>query len=246
MKPGPVDGTLTAQQENFCRRTVEWGNVARAYRDSFNVAPGTRSWDVWRAASRLKTEAHIQRRIDELNAAALEQSLANTTARMNELRAMETANLADVQHQRFAACRHCHGVGHAYQWKDPAEFEAACADAVATAGKNPPKLPNCDGGFGYDPLQGPHPTCTECFGVGSPYLYQMAREDMTEAQAACIAGMKNGLYLFVDQTKIRDQLSRMTGAYKDAVTLNQPTQVASDAAPGDAGKSYLQMVHSRR
>ena len=52
-----------------------------------------------------------------------------------------------IQYRRLC-CRHCHGVGHAYQWEDGEEFGRAVH--IAAQAENA-LLPTDEGGYGFNP-----------------------------------------------------------------------------------------------
>ena len=52
-----------------------------------------------------------------------------------------TADVNEIISHRRVCCRHCHGIGHAYQWRDVDEWASAWTGAMDWNGANPDKPP---------------------------------------------------------------------------------------------------------
>lgn len=99
-----------------------------------------------------------------------------------------------IEYRRFC-CRHCHGVGHSFQWKDEEEYRAA--DSAWTLATIDPKArrkagpkPTEDGGFGFDRRNPPVETCTECAGEGVPEVFVADTRHLSRSARALYAGIK--------------------------------------------------------
>ena len=68
-----------------------------------------------------------------------------------------TADVNELTEYRRLCCRHCWGFGFNYQWRDAIEFE----DAVTEARAKKKKIPNGNGGYGYDNSLDPNPDCLD-------------------------------------------------------------------------------------
>ncbi len=68
-----------------------------------------------------------------------------------------TADVNELTEYRRLCCRHCWGFGFNYQWRDAIEFE----DAVTEARAKKKKIPNDNGGYGYDNSLDPNPDCLD-------------------------------------------------------------------------------------
>lgn len=90
-----------------------------------------------------------------------------------------TADPNDISQNRIAACRHCHGIDHEYQWRTPREYREARVAAIyaiyddpdlrdaAMAGQiEDARIPTDAGGYGYRATMEPAPDCPECDGEG--------------------------------------------------------------------------------
>lgn len=123
-----------------------------------------------------------------------------------------------VQYRRYA-CRHCHGLDHAYQWRDEREFEEAKAKAV----QNKRALPTCDGGFGYSSKREPNPDCPRCDGDGHEQTFIADSRQLSAKGKALYAGVRqsrDGLEMLMnDREKAWDNVARHLGLFKDRLEL---------------------------
>lgn len=121
---------------------------------------------------------------------------------LREWVALATADPSRIMKVRRVNCRHCHGVGHLYQWGEREYAEALDAAARPTKGE-PTPLPDCSGGFGWRSNAEPHPNCPECNGEGLEDIFFGDTESLTGPERKLIAGIKrtkDGL-----EVKLRDQ-----------------------------------------
>lgn len=125
--------------------------------------------------------------------------------------------LARIEHR---ACRHCHGDGFKYQWKEH-EFEAAVAahDADPKA-----KWPDWAGGMGFDQTRDPHPDCPHCMGEGHKVTIVTDTRDLSEAGRALYKGSKvdkngNIEVQMHDQEAARRFYAQLVGAIVDRKEL---------------------------
>jgi len=107
---------------------------------------------------------------------------------------LATADPSKISHVRRVNCRHCWGVGHAYQWK-PREYAEACDSEGAP--------PPCDGGFDFVLNREPNEACPECEGEGVEETFFEDMRTLGPAERKLIAGVKRtkeGI-----EVKLRDQ-----------------------------------------
>lgn len=113
-------------------------------------------------------------------------------------------------------CRHCWGIGHAYQWTE-AEFEAADKEA-ADKGSRPP---TDEGGYGFVPTREPNPECPECAGDGRGKIHVHDTRRLKGAARALYAGVhqgKDGLkVLLEDRSKALDNVAKHLGMFKERI-----------------------------
>ncbi len=122
-----------------------------------------------------------------------------------------------VQYRR-ACCRHCWGVGHAYQWTQ-AELDRETARLIER-GK---PAPDAVGGTGFDVNRVPHPECPECGGEGKGRMIVSDTRHLRGAARRLYAGVKLGKDGL--EVKMRDQdaalanIARHLGMFPTKVEL---------------------------
>ena len=148
-----------------------------------------------------------------------------------------TANANELVQFRRVCCRHCHGKGHGYQWRDEAEF----ADAVLAAQEGQPK-PTDEGGYGYDKRMRPNAKCPRCYGEGYGEIFAADTRDVTGDALVLYAGVKQTQGGF--EVKMHDQLAalqsvaRHLGMFNDkiGVALNGSVSVTHELSPAIASR----------
>lgn len=112
---------------------------------------------------------------------------------------MSLADPNDLVRYRWVNCRHCHGIEHAYQWKNQAEWMERVrevthqnAQRIAKGGLSL-ELPSYDGGDGFRFNAEPHPNCPECLGEGHREVWM--------ADTAKVKGPARLLYKGMRMTK---------------------------------------------
>lgn len=113
-------------------------------------------------------------------------------------------------------CRHCWGIGYAYQWTE-AEFEEAERKATSKNGD----MPTNEGGFGFLPTRAPNPECPECAGEGHGEIHVHDTRRLKGAARALYAGVhqgKDGLkVLLEDRSKALDNVAKHLGMFKERI-----------------------------
>lgn len=160
-------------------------------------------------------------------AAAIEEARKDRSARtqitqdmvLNRWWEIATADPNELIQHRRVCCRHCYGRDHAYQWKDEAEYERACANAE----QNDLEPPSDEGGYGFDPTERPHPRCPKCFGEGHGDVFVTDTRDLSPSARALYAGVKvtkEGFEVKMqDQGKALENVARHLGMFNDKLTL---------------------------
>lgn len=243
---------LTPQQEKFAQAVVALNNQSAAYRAAYDVGGTTKFTTVVENASRLAREPEVAARIQTLrDMAAATVSLPTAAQRIAELREIENADPREIMGLNWVNCRHCRGEGHAFQWRDDAEY-AQAYDAAMLDPRG--RAPNIDGGMGFNGTLEPVPDCPVCWGVGvqRPYCNDTAK--LSRAATRLYKGVKikgNGdmEILVHDQLKVRDMLNRIQGIYKDNTASLPVTPAAATAAqvaaaktPEERARTYLRLV----
>jgi phage terminase small subunit len=258
---------LSAVQEEFARQVVLVRNATVAYIDTHDVSNMARE-SVRIAAYRLRNLPHVARRIDELQAASAQA--VNLDIQMLLLQDYELVQAAaaapELSSYVWHCCRYCHGVGHAYQWIDAAEYGTVLAKIIDENEERRNKRqqlarePDCNGGFGFDTQREPHAGCPSCGGLGSQRAIFADTTKLTGAAAILYKGVKqtaSGIEMIThDVDKARDRLYRAFGMYGDdaasvaraaaagsaagAAMGRQAKQVLDAMSPEDAARTYLE------
>ena len=104
----------------------------------------------------------------------------------------------DLVQYRRNCCRHCWGVGHAYQWTE-AELERERLEAVNKGKQGPDE----SGGVGFDLNREPNPLCPECGGEGRGRMIVADTRKLAPRAKRLYAGVKLGKDGL--EIKMRDQ-----------------------------------------
>lgn len=149
-----------------------------------------------------------------------------------------TADPNELIEQRRINCRHCYGTGHKFQWRDMAEWadavERATIDAdrknseLRAIGKEEmvlPKIPDCDGGFGFSKRPGPNPECTRCDGEGELHTVVKDTRTLSPSARRLYAGVKvtkEGITVLMrDQDAAMVNVAKHLGMLTDKLVLLQ-------------------------
>jgi phage terminase small subunit len=108
----------------------------------------------------------IRAAIDELWAQRAAKADLTALWVLKRWREIATADATELIAIHRVACRHCHGLGHRYQWTE-AEYRSAL-DAAIAAGK---PAPDAMGGLGFDCNAAPAEGCPECGGRGVEVMH---------------------------------------------------------------------------
>lgn len=253
--PAPDDDAMSAgvelspRQANFARAWAETGNQAAAYRMAYTVHERTLPATVWACASRLAAMPQVRKLADEHRRQAALETIISIREALQWQVDIATADPNEIGYVVKRACRHCHGAGHGYQWKNEDEFLAACIKAIDE--KSEP--PNDAGGYGYTRAVDPALTCPECLGNGET---EVVLNDTTKLQGKArklFKGLdfKNGAWVVLmhDQQKAWEMAARMLGAFNDKLDLRTPAERgAANKMPDavteqDAARAYLALIN---
>lgn len=127
------------------------------------------------------------------------------------------ADPSDLAEIIICACRHCHGLNNAYQWRNAAEHQQAHLAWLSLPEKlqaKTPPPPETDGGFGWSRRLTPHFDCPECDGYGAPQtILRPTRGN------PLFAGIKQNQFgteiVLHDRMKAVESLGRILGVFKD-------------------------------
>lgn len=204
---------MTPKQQRFVHEyCVDFNATQAAARAGYSE--DTAGSQGGRLLQNVEIKAAIDERLADLAAAAA-VTPENIFRRWLEL---ANADPADLMQVRRNNCRHCWGVGHAYQWTE-AEYTAAVNRAV-NAGM---QVPDGMGGFDFDPEREPNPECSECGGVGVESVFVADTRKLKPAARKLFAGVqktKDGIKVLCrDQDAAIANLARCLGMFKDNTNL---------------------------
>lgn len=199
--------SLTIEQQTFVeelisdRKMIAWKAYQRAYRNS-----NRRTCEV--NSSKLLRLTKIQNAIQAAKDARLKRVRFSQDEMFNHLISMATADTTEIMEYRRHNCRHCHGVSFAFQWKDKAEFEKACADAERSAEEGQiPVMPDNAGGYGFDAQKQPHPDCPNCGGEGYGGTHFHDTRFLTGGAKLLFAGVEETQHGI--KIKVHDQMAAL-------------------------------------
>ena len=201
---------LTNYQRAFVREYLVDSNATRAI-----VAAGYVGEHAGPMGSQMLQNANVQGEIEDEMRARAEVARLDAAWVLRQWMDLATADPNELIRHERRCCRHCHGVGHAYQWRDVAEwadaldacmkhYEKACSDAVKDGVAMPElKLPSDAGGYGFNATAKPVASCTHCFGDGHEHVFVTDTDSVTGTARRLFAGVKktkDGI-----EIKLRDQ-----------------------------------------
>lgn len=186
---------MTPKQLRFADAILAGSNPSEAYR----LAYDTRNC----SSVTVKCRAWDEQQVPEVAAYIAEKRAAAATALgmtveqvLNEWVTIASADPQELVRTRVRACRHCHGIGHAYQWRSEQEWAEAVAKALAWKPKkrqtaeDAPPIPSNEGGFGYSVELGPVPDCPQCDGDGEVDHLIADTRSLSPAARKLFAGVK--------------------------------------------------------
>lgn len=161
---------------------------------------------------------------------------------LREYADLAAADPSKIVQVRRLNCRHCWGVGYAYQWK-AREYAEACDKAAnrkdpKTGAPAPDPMPECTGGFGFRRNAEPNPTCPECDGEGTEDIFFKDTDALTGPERKLIAGVKrtkDGL-----EIKMRDQdgALKILAQYR-GLLVERKELTGKDGLPLTAGPTVI-------
>ena len=113
------------------------------------------------------------------------------------------------------ACRHCHGLDYAFQWRTDREFLNALAawGRMSERRRSFTPEPTDEGGYGWSVKLPPHSDCPECdgFGIQRVVVRTLSNHPLL---AAVEQNEKGAIKIrFHDKQTALSEIARMVGAY---------------------------------
>jgi hypothetical protein len=189
---------LTPKAERFAHEYLIDLNATQAYLRAF---PGVKASTANVEGCRLLANPSVAAFIASERAKTAKKLEITREALLAEIWNVVIADPRELVSHIVLCCRHCHGIGHAHQWKTQEEFEVAHETALVEyekkrASRRPGepeptlRLPSDAGGFGFDPRLEPHPDCPECLGAGRGRTFIKDTRNLSPQAAALYAGIK--------------------------------------------------------
>ena len=214
-----ADRPLTVKQEKFVQGLFAGLSQREAYREAY---PSSVNWtdntvDV-KACQAAATDK-IKLRLKELQDEFKERNMVTAEKILQKWWDIVEADPNDIIHIRRVCCRYCFGIDFQYQWRDEAEYERACQNAIAIAleAEKVPVLPSNAGGYGFDKLLRPHPKCPWCSGEGKEEVHVEDTRFLPPKAKALFAGVKvtqAGIEIkFHDQAKAMENAAKHLGMF---------------------------------
>lgn len=247
-----ADTPLTPEETIFAEVFAATFDNIRAYREAFKPPLNTRQSQLAELGREVHLRPHVKQRIGLLERESpyfMEYTKREAIARCL---AIIRGNVNELVSYRIGCCRHCHGVGHAYQWRIT-EYMAALGQAELTPGS---RLPDPSGGFDYDETRGPLPTCPHCNGQGVGRVELGDTTQLSPDAMALYGGVKttkDGTQVIIaDKFKAMEMALQLSGVDTGkgmSVEVNVNAliqQIRSEAVePEKAQQRYLDMVQRR-
>jgi phage terminase small subunit len=249
---------LTPKQTKFARHYFESGNASAAYRASYD-AENMNDNSVGGAASQLLKNDEIAAYLEEMKRDAEFVAELSVAWVLKQYMRIATADPNELIESKRVNCRHCHGYGHEYQWRDATEWANEVARVMAhndalEKSRNPNKpapldIPHDLGGYGFHALAEPVSTCPKCDGVGLQYTHI---HDTRKAKSPIYAGIKqtkDGVQVLLrNQDNALDWLAKYVGIDKKEISLTGPgggpvksiSAITND--PAEASKIYAALM----
>ncbi len=207
--------SITPKAERFIEEYLIDLNGAQAYVRSH---PGVKITTARVESARLLANPLVQERIAAARKKTSDRLEMTREVLLEQLSAIVLADPRELMEYVVTCCRHCHGIGFAFQWVHEAELRAAAAKAREEhreklanlkGGEKPPVFvePSDVGGFGFEAAANPHPHCPHCRGEGYGRTVFKDTRNLSAQAAALFAGVK----------ETKDGLQILTHSKLDAI-----------------------------
>lgn len=241
---------LTDKQLRFIDAYIDTRDYYEAYRIAYEpkkMRPSAVQTEGWKLLQKKHVAQEVNRRLGEIADRVDDQTGFNAIQALTLFLDIVRADPNELIGLRVGCCRKCWGEGHAYQWRTEDEY----AEAVERAAKaKDDRLPDCDGGFGYDHTREPNPTCPYCRGEGESRIIPQDTRNLSPGAKILFQGVKqtkDGLQiLMADKGKALENAAKIVGAFTErielagAVTNLKPDLTGLDAT--EAARVYTDFI----
>ena len=215
----------------FVEHYYRYRNATQAYKAAYNAA-GSNYDTCVKEGQRLLRDPRIQAAIAARCKVSVDNAGFDAAWLLRRFLDIATADPRELIGLKVGCCRHCHGEGHRYQWRereylealDGAEWQVRHAQ-LANRSTETIKYPDPAGGFGFNATLPPHPDCPECHGEGTERFVPRDTDKLSDQAMLLYGGVKvkpNGAYEIViaDRQKAAELAGRIVGAFNDKVTVS--------------------------
>lgn len=209
--------SLTLREQTFCHQYLCIGNATEAYIRAGYTA-STRATAGTEGMKLLK-KPKICTELSRLAKIAEEKATDDVAEILNMWTGAMSYDPREISEMRRGACRWCHGIKYAYQWRIPDEFNRKMEawNALSEAKQLIQTPPNDEGGYGYSRNLVPHPDCPMCDGDGHEYAYFHDSRGYSKSAAIAFNGVQvtqNGLKInTIDRVKASENLAKFHGMF---------------------------------
>jgi phage terminase small subunit len=258
---------LTAKQRAFARHLFEGKTQIEAYKLSYDATEMSDA-NVRVEATKLARHPNIEALVAELQEQADFVSVLSVDWVLRQYMLIATADVNELVESRRVCCRHCYGIGHAYQWRDANEWALELARVMDENDKRlkawrgrtgepptPTPLPTFDGGGGFWATKPPVETCPHCYGVGHQEVFTHDTRKLKGPAKLLYAGIKqtaNGPQILTrNQDVALEVLAKYIGVDKKNVELTGPgggpikSIAAMTSDPTEAAKLYAAIMNGK-
>ena len=211
---------LTPKQQRFVDEYLIDLNATQAA-----IRAGYSAKTAYSAGQRLLKDVEVAAAIAKRRAEVSDAAKVDAAWVLRQWAAVAAADPNELVQYRRECCRHCWGVGNAYQWT-PAELKRARAQAKAA--KAP--APDASGGIDFDRRREPNPGCPECNGDGHGRMIVADTRKLAPHVRRLYAGMrlgKDGLQVLMrDQDAAVANIARHLGMFQDRLKVEGSIDVA--------------------
>lgn len=176
---------LTAKEEAFVRAVVQGDGYSVAYSRAYNTE-NFKPQTLWSRAHELAKRPDVAAAIRLGQDQASQAAVFDAAAVLRDWVMIATADPSELSRTRKVCCRHCHGVGGAYQWRDLNEWLKASQRAAEQA----TEALGTEGGFGFKGNREPNPDCEACDGEGRTETWVADIHKVSASARKLYAGLK--------------------------------------------------------
>lgn len=216
---------------------------------------------MYRAAQELMKHPLISEQIRAARESTVSAAVMDRAGVIQLITEIATADASELMQLEIRNCRHCWGVGFAFQWMHPDEYAYQCAqisdqnaraqaryqaDLARGVRRESPveaALPDDAGGYGFVKNNEPNPACPECHGDGIETPRFKDTRKLKGAAKRLFAGIertKDGFKMHTrDQKHALELLAKVVKAVPDDKTPTVNMQVNN--APGGTVQTAVVM-----